>query len=215
MRRYGNLMAVMALGGLWHGAGWTFVLWGVLHGVYLAINHLWWAIVGSGDEHEGRRFGLTGRWLGRTITLFFVMLSWTLFRAGDMESAVKVYKGLFTLHGIVLPSHYQAVFGSWAEAISHVGISFGAVPTYGGGMQIVWLLVILAVVWFFPSTHALMHKYEPALDFDETRSPEIMGISIPAWRPSLMLGAFSGAIVLFLVTRMLGGQPGEFIYFQF
>src|SRR5215208_4014345 len=40
-RRYGNLMATMLLGGLWHGAGWTFVLWGGLHGAYLVVNHLW------------------------------------------------------------------------------------------------------------------------------------------------------------------------------
>ena len=40
-RRYVNLIVTMLLGGLWHGAGWTFVLWGALHGVYLVVNHLW------------------------------------------------------------------------------------------------------------------------------------------------------------------------------
>src|SRR5581483_9927245 len=38
-RRYANLMITMLLGGLWHGAGWTFVIWGGLHGVFLAVNH--------------------------------------------------------------------------------------------------------------------------------------------------------------------------------
>ena len=40
-RRYANLMITMLLGGLWHGAGWTFVIWGGLHGIFLVINHAW------------------------------------------------------------------------------------------------------------------------------------------------------------------------------
>src|SRR3546814_7968914 len=41
LRRYVNLMLTMLLGGLWHGAGWTFIVWGALHGAYLVVNHLW------------------------------------------------------------------------------------------------------------------------------------------------------------------------------
>ena len=43
-RRYLNLLATMVLGGLWHGAGWTFVIWGALHGLYLVVNHAWRAL---------------------------------------------------------------------------------------------------------------------------------------------------------------------------
>src|SRR3546814_9514092 len=45
VRRYGNLMITMLLGGLWHGAGWTFVVWGGLHGLMLVVNHLWRRVV--------------------------------------------------------------------------------------------------------------------------------------------------------------------------
>jgi len=214
-RRYVNLMIVMGLGGLWHGAGWTFVLWGLLHGAYLAINHLWWAIIGSGNEHTGRRAGFAWRWSGRALTLFAVALSWTLFRAGSMESALKMYKGLFAFNGIVLPPHYQSALGSWVDTTSQIGITFGAVPTYGGGMQLVWIIAVLTIIWGFPSTQELMHKYDPALDFDTSRSPKIMGVNVPAWRPNLVLGIFSGAVVLSLIINLLQGQSGEFIYFQF
>jgi len=215
VRRYVNLMAVMTLGGLWHGAGWTFVLWGVMHGAYLAINHFWWFITGSGDEHEGRRSWLAYRWLGRLITLTAVSLSWTLFRSGSMEAALRMYKGLFTLNGVVLPTHYQLSLGEWASTASNIGIDFGAVPTYGGGMQVIWIFAVLLVVWFFPSTQELMHKYGPAIDFDKARSPKIFGIRIPAWHPSLALGILSGVVVLSLSIKLLQGQSGEFIYFQF
>lgn len=215
IRRYTNLMIVMALGGLWHGAGWTFVLWGILHGVFLAINHFWWALTGSGDEHAGRRAGLAHRWLGRSITLLAVALSWTLFRAGTLESATSMYKGLFAFNGVVLPPHYESALGAWAHSAAQAGVSFDAVPTYGGGMQLVWIVSVLALIWLFPSTQELMHKFEPALDFDATRSPKVMGINIPSWRPSILLGVFSGGIVLSLTIKLLQGQSGEFIYFQF
>ncbi|OEJ66075.1 MBOAT family O-acyltransferase [Magnetovibrio blakemorei] len=215
IRRYVNLMTVMALGGLWHGAGWTFIMWGVLHGLYLAINHLWWAVTGSRKKYEDRRTGQMYRWFGRAVTLAAVALSWTLFRASSLESALNMYKGLFTLNGVVLPPHYKTILGYWAETASQIGIRFDAVPTYGGGMQIVWIVAVLIIVWFFPSTQELMHKYEPALDFDASRSPKVMGIHFPAWRPSFMLGILCGAVVLSLTIKLLQGQTGEFIYFQF
>ena len=54
LRRYANLLVTMLLGGFWHGAGWTFVVWGALHGCYLAINHVWRAIRLRGAMVAGR-----------------------------------------------------------------------------------------------------------------------------------------------------------------
>src|SRR5471032_1107650 len=50
MRRYVNLLATMVLGGLWHGANWTFLIWGALHGAFLTVNHLWRARFGLSDD---------------------------------------------------------------------------------------------------------------------------------------------------------------------
>src|SRR5690606_424877 len=61
-RRYVNLLVTMLLGGLWHGAGWTFVAWGALHGVYLVVNHAWIAL--RARLGFGRRYGAAGRALG-------------------------------------------------------------------------------------------------------------------------------------------------------
>jgi alginate O-acetyltransferase complex protein AlgI len=82
-RRYVNLMLTMLLGGLWHGAGWTFVIWGGLHGLYLAVNHLW------------REMGLLRFWYdSRTykaasflLTFWCVVAAWVVFRAPGIGSA--------------------------------------------------------------------------------------------------------------------------------
>ncbi len=80
------LFATMALGGLWHGASWTFVAWGVAHGLGLGAGVLW------------RRAGLAMPALaGWALTGLFVCLTWVLFRAQTFDAAIAMYKGLFGL----------------------------------------------------------------------------------------------------------------------
>jgi alginate O-acetyltransferase complex protein AlgI len=87
-RKYVNLMITMLLGGLWHGAGWTFVIWGGLHGFYLCVNHGF------------RAFKIKIHWLiGRIVTFTGVVVAWVFFRAKDMESAFNVLYGCAGLNG--------------------------------------------------------------------------------------------------------------------
>ncbi|HET9700323.1 MAG TPA: MBOAT family O-acyltransferase, partial [Burkholderiales bacterium] len=88
-RRYLNLMLTMVLGGLWHGANWTFVVWGGLHGFYLMVNHAWHALrrrLGLGDGGRG------GRWAGRVLTFLAVVVAWVFFRAESVDDALYVLK---------------------------------------------------------------------------------------------------------------------------
>jgi alginate O-acetyltransferase complex protein AlgI len=84
--RYVNLMITMLLGGLWHGAAWTFVIWGALHGVYLCINHAW--------SHFGpkppQRFARLADIAGLILTFLAVVIAWVFFRAPDMATALSV-----------------------------------------------------------------------------------------------------------------------------
>src|SRR6201996_3756636 len=84
--RYVNLMLTMVLGGLWHGAAWTFVAWGALHGVYLCINHAW--------NHFGPsiapRFARAADIAALVLTFLAVVIAWVFFRADSMASALAV-----------------------------------------------------------------------------------------------------------------------------
>ncbi|MDE1173946.1 MAG: MBOAT family protein [Parvibaculaceae bacterium] len=93
VRRYFNLMATMTLGGLWHGAAWTFVIWGFLHGLALIVNHAWRAVF---PRRIGAWWSLA---MARLITLLFVALAWVPFRAPGLEAAGHLLKGLVTLPG--------------------------------------------------------------------------------------------------------------------
>src|SRR6187200_326487 len=89
-----NLVIVMFLGGLWHGAAWTFVVWGLLHGSYLAIERLLKATVRPAPWMETLPFKLSAG----AITYFAVLIAWVYFRAADFETAGRVIAGMFGLH---------------------------------------------------------------------------------------------------------------------
>ena len=79
-RTYLNLFLTMLLGGLWHGAAWGFVIWGALHGGWLAIERFW-------QRHHPARWPASPRWLGMIVTFHVVVLGWVFFRAPDTGAA--------------------------------------------------------------------------------------------------------------------------------
>lgn len=93
MRTYVNLMAVMLVSGLWHGAGWTFIAWGALHGIFSCLSRA-----------LGKKLNTLGAVLNGIITYFVVTLLWVVFRADSLSAAVSVWTGMFTAHsGISQP----------------------------------------------------------------------------------------------------------------
>ncbi|MDQ2855246.1 MAG: MBOAT family protein [Acidobacteriota bacterium] len=99
---YRNLVLTFLVGGLWHGAAWTFVIWGGLHGLGLSWNH-WWAARGRLSKTKGRRPTLNKRphwWsraIGVAVTFHFVCLTWVVFRAESLGSGWQVLKRLGAL----------------------------------------------------------------------------------------------------------------------
>jgi alginate O-acetyltransferase complex protein AlgI len=97
LRRHINLMITMVLGGLWHGANWTFLLWGAAHGVMLSINHLW--------ESAKWRMPAAAAW---ALTFTLVTAAWVLFRAQTFERAALLFAGMIGVNGFA----WHAVRGS-------------------------------------------------------------------------------------------------------
>jgi len=90
-RTYSNLLATFVIGGLWHGAGWTFIFWGFLHGVVLIIHRIW------------NNLGFTmWKWLAWFITFNFVNIAWVFFRAKEWTDATKVLGSMFGISNIPL-----------------------------------------------------------------------------------------------------------------
>jgi len=124
--RYVNLMITMVLGGLWHGAAWTFVVWGALHGVYLCINHAW----SNYGPSIAPRFSRVANVAAFMLTFLAVVVAWVFFRADSISSAV------FVLERMADPT--TLIFGK-AEIANAVFIA-----------------VYAALAWFAPNTQEIM-----------------------------------------------------------
>lgn len=135
LRRYGNLMATMLLGGLWHGANWTFVVWGGLHGVYLVINH---AIHGALPRPLHRRLAAFPPWRAAAWALTFVavVIAWVFFRAADLGTAL----GLF-----------HVMFSPRLPAVDPLFYNAGLDVARGWS----WCVALAAVAWLGPNSNRL------------------------------------------------------------
>jgi len=207
-RRYINLFVTMLLGGLWHGAGWTFVLWGGLHGVYLVVNHAWRALrerLGQNVDPSTR----TGRALARLTTFVAVVIGWVFFRATSLDDASAILRGMAGLNGMSLPASLAMYVGPAPRAVlERLGLSFHL----GGGahfvFQYLWLTALLPLVMLAPNTQEILGRFQPALSFRGTDAAARL-----AWRPTARWAAMAGVVAacgLLSLTRV-----SEFLYYQF
>jgi alginate O-acetyltransferase complex protein AlgI len=124
--RYLNLMITMLLGGLWHGAAWTFVVWGALHGAYLCINHAW----NKYGPKVPPRFAPLANVAALILTFLAVVVAWVFFRADSMNTA------LYVLGRMTDPTN----------------IAFGRVEM----AYVLFIAVYAGIAWFAPNTQEIM-----------------------------------------------------------
>ena len=99
VRTYINLFLTMLIGGLWHGASWTFVVWGALHGVALCIHKLWMKLTGHGKFYKGT---IIGNMCSTILTYLFVAFCWIFFRAENFEISQAVILGIIRWQGGIM-----------------------------------------------------------------------------------------------------------------
>jgi len=207
-RRYFNLLATMLLGGLWHGAGWTFMMWGALHGLYLVINHAWHQ-VRKALGHDLKHSTLSGRFAGMTLTFLVVVVGWVFFRAKNFDAALSILSGMTGLNGAILPSSWYGLF-HWrlVEFMGSLGIHFGPLPAIGGkvDMMIGWIVVLWALAWLAPNSQQIMANFKPALE-------NVTPTKWLRWQPDKLWITAIAMCLLYAVTEM--GKVSEFLYFQF
>jgi D-alanyl-lipoteichoic acid acyltransferase DltB (MBOAT superfamily) len=206
LRRYFSLMVTMLLGGLWHGAGWNFVIWGGLHGAYLACNHAWRGFRVTVLGHDLERQTRLGHAMGVAFTFLAVVVAWVFFRAASLPSALNVLQGMAGLHGAVLPEQWAGgPVSDWTAAVA--GLSYGYLEAFGGTRQIVWVIALLGVVWGLPNSQQLVGW----LRINVLSNVSRYAVEARAWP---MLGALS---VLISFLAIINGSRGvsEFIYFNF
>ncbi|MBZ0106530.1 MAG: MBOAT family protein [Sulfuricella denitrificans] len=211
-RRYLNLMATMLLGGLWHGAGWTFVVWGGLHGLYLAVNHAWRNVCAAAGLDSGRRTW-RGQAPGVLLTFLAVVVAWVIFRATSLDAAWIILQGMAGENGLVVPVSWQTNMGRLGEFLSIHGASFGDSGIFKGSSEVLWITVLLAITWTFPNTQQFMARFDLPSRATTDASADTMQRGALEWQPVWPWAIASG--FLFAASILSISKTSEFLYFQF
>ena len=197
LRRYLNLLITMLLGGLWHGAGWTFVIWGALHGVFLMVHQVWNAVF----VRKGRSPSLVGRAVSTAFTFLCVVAAWVFFRATSIEAAFFVCKGMLGMNGVLWPDQWQGAAGTLGARDPE--LRWARLEAFGGWRQWAWIVVLLAIAWAAPNSQTLVARLK-------TRAA-MLRHERWAW---MALGGLAVCVFLLAAINASRGSS-EFIYFNF
>ncbi|OQX11968.1 MAG: hypothetical protein BWK76_18390 [Desulfobulbaceae bacterium A2] len=209
-----NIFLTFLLGGLWHGAGWTFVFWGALHGGALVMNRFW--------ERAGLR--MPG-WAGWLVTFLFVNAAWVFFRAETFTGALIILKGMAGLNGILLPSEILSLI-SWPEVIR--GKLMGL---QGNGLLLplkcLWYLGAFGIVALFFPNSGEISGFVPMrsllTDGESQKNCASWRVGLLRWlqgalfrfQPSVYWAVLTAAMLSAALYRLLRVAPSEFLYFNF
>ena len=204
--RYRNLMATMLLGGLWHGAGWTFIVWGGLHGIYLVVNHSWQFVMSKTKIRTGAIWAVSSQ----LITFLAVVVAWVFFRAPDIQTAIDLLGAMVGLNGVSLPRGFEHS-ASWFQYLP-ISLSFNGIQWIDfSGVGVPILLTAMLIAWFAPNTQEMLAQYEPCLE--KISAPNSGFSSYARWAPSKLWGIIFSIVFVVCVLNM--NQVSEFLYFQF
>lgn len=151
IRRYANLIITMLLGGLWHGAGWTFIIWGLLHGIYLMINHVWVFI--RKDILLWSKVGYLEIIIARILTMLAVIFAWVYFRADSIDGANNIVLSMIGFNGIPEPLDIYIL---------------------GEGTK--WILILLFITITMPNTEQIINSKNLNYKYFISKYPKLAGI---------------------------------------
>ncbi|WP_449000560.1 MBOAT family O-acyltransferase [Myxosarcina sp. GI1(2024)] len=220
LRRNINLMITMLLGGLWHGAGWTFIFWGGLHGLYLVINHQWHSL----QKFLGYDPDKLSRWrhaLGVLVTFIAVVVGWVFFRAENMDAALVMIRGMLGSNGVSLPAELAGHLSIVEAYFANIGVVLDFERDTDAIITYLLSSLLLAIAWFTPNTQQWLAKYNPALGMVGMEAIEFGGNwhhhlwKKFYWRPNRMFGFLLGGLIFVIAKFALQAPQSEFLYFDF
>ncbi len=189
-RTYINIMITFLLGGLWHGAGWTFVVWGAMHGLAIAVHRFW--------NQLGLKMPVFMGWL---VTFMFVNTTWVFFRAKSFASATRILNGMTDVGSIKVTEGLANIFNhftNWqflqlADPKETISIPVGMIE---------YIVVFALIAFVLPNTVQMIRfvSYNGRLVF----------------KPTVGTAIVTGLIFFLAIMTFVGNSsPSEFLYFNF
>lgn len=203
------VMITMGIAGIWHGAGLQFLIFGVLHGLYLVSNHAYRIMRGGAASKPGK-IEFTANWC---LTMGAILVALVFFRAPNMEAASTIVAAMAGLHGVSAGlAHMQAfspeslfnmIFSKHGVAASNSGLKSLEQIVQNGKVCALWIIIL-----FLPNTQQILSQYQPVLG-------RVTGAAtgLISWRPNIRWALLTGATAALALMAIAG--TSDFVYFQF
>jgi alginate O-acetyltransferase complex protein AlgI len=204
-------LLTMFVSGLWHGAGYLFVMWGLLHGVYLTVNHAW-RLLAPRLWADRAAYARVMKPAGIALTLLCVAVSMVLFRSPTVSAAQDLLNGMAGLNGLALPAAIFEHIGPLAGWLERSGVAHQAWGGHEFLKMAVAIPVLMSIALACPNTLQILARYEPAIDVKPQPTDTSLAKTLQ-WSPSLAW-AFGIAALAVVGILSLGGES-EFLYWQF
>ena len=205
--------------GLWHGAGWNFILFGLLHGGYIVIYNIWQKIKNKFPKVKIIKKAFISDLIAQIITFLAVTLAFVFFRAESMNGAINILHSMVGAKGISLPSSMADNIGILFSWFTKYGVLvfddgmfrnnvFGHSPLEG----FVWIVILFIITLLMPNTQQIMRSYNPKFEVwtGKILKPAIKWLE---WKPNLYWGIFVTAMLVISIINI--SKYSEFLYFQF
>ncbi len=197
VRKNTNLMITMLLGGMWHGAGWTFIIWGGLHGFYLIMNHAWQIFREKVLGHDIQQSSSVGRALSVFLTLMMVIIAWVFFRSSSLESAISMLQSMAGYNGASIPEAVIRTVPALNSVINSLNIQLTSIG--GNFFYTSWSSILLIIPFLFgPTSHRLIEM-----------------VKQKKWHLGMNKRTAYALSVVLLLSFINLNKNSEFLYFQF
>lgn len=202
----------MTLAGIWHGAGWQFLIFGAMHGVMLVANHAWRHFAPAGATPTWLAW--TGRALGVAATFGLVTISFVFFKSASLGQAILVLQGLGGLGGDAAAAAMPPPMPETGDATPPGIVEMIAVKALHRLMtDDVWRVASgLAIVWLLPNTQQWMAGYHGFAERSDLPAGPARRLS---WRPTMAHGLAMGVLFCLTLLQAFSAAPTEFLYFTF
>lgn len=197
-------IVTLFISGVWHGAGLTFIVFGLLHGSYLVINHAWrqWR-----PKWPKERYDAWMTPIGLVLTVLCASLAMAFFKAGSMAEALGVVRGMLGFNGITMPPAILDRLGALGVLLQQLGVGLNATSGADFMWRIVGVAGLFAVALGLPNSMEILSRYEPALGLRSQVASRLQATLSPAW------GVVFGVAMVMGILSL--NRVSEFLYWQF
>ena len=204
-------LVTMLISGLWHGAGYGFIIWGFLHGCFLTVNHAW-RLLASKLWSNKRAYDRIMTPVGFVLTFLVVCIAMVFFRATTIASASDLLRGLAGLNGVGLPNGIFGHLGGLGNTLQSAGVFALSWGVLDFTKALLWVAVPLFVALACPDTFEILAPYEPALGVTEQSVKNKLALAMK-WNASIPWAVAMSAMAAMTIVSI--GGPSEFLYWQF